>query len=151
MKSSSTTPARPSCCRASTDPERGAAGAPPLFSLTGNSLYHFGKHNKEWAAMMKAVGLIPSDTAAPGGREVGQKVSHPIEAGGRFERACAELVKQGFDPLYVELERGRREDAQEEGRQQDPLQLPGVRHERMGEARRAPGLWRMRRTYGGRN
>jgi predicted SprT family Zn-dependent metalloprotease len=33
--------------------------------------HHFGKpsrsgyHNKEWAGMMKAVGLIPSDTAAP--------------------------------------------------------------------------------------
>jgi hypothetical protein len=71
--------------------------------------HHFGKpsrsgyHNKEWAGMMKAVGLVPSDTAAPGGKEVGQKVSHYIEAGGRFERACAELVKQGFDPLYVEL------------------------------------------------
>src|ERR1700678_2825699 len=70
--------------------------------------HHFGKpsrsgyHNKEWAGMMKAVGLIPSDTAAPGGKEVGQKVSHYIEAGGRFEKACAELVKQGFDPLYVE-------------------------------------------------
>jgi hypothetical protein len=24
-----------------------------------------GYHNKEWATMMKAVGLIPSDTAAP--------------------------------------------------------------------------------------
>jgi predicted SprT family Zn-dependent metalloprotease len=70
--------------------------------------HHFGKpsrtgyHNKEWTGMMKAVGLIPSDTAAPGGREVGQKVSHYIEAGGRFQRACAELVKQGFDPFYVE-------------------------------------------------
>ena len=53
--------------------------------------------------MMKAVGLIPSYTAALGGKEVGQKVSHYIEAGGRFERACVELVKQGFDPLYVEL------------------------------------------------
>jgi hypothetical protein len=47
--------------------------------------------------------MFPSDTAAPGGKEVAQKVSHYIEAGGRFERACAELVKQGFDPLYVEL------------------------------------------------
>ena len=70
--------------------------------------HHFGKpsrsgyHNKEWAGMMKAVGLVPSDTAAPGGREVGQKVSHYIETGGRFERACAELVGKGFDPLYIE-------------------------------------------------
>ena len=70
--------------------------------------HHFGKpsrsgyHNREWAWMMKAVGLIPSDTAAPGGKEIGQRVSHYIEPGGRFDRACAELVSQGFDPLYVE-------------------------------------------------
>jgi predicted SprT family Zn-dependent metalloprotease len=70
--------------------------------------HHFGKpsrsgyHNREWAGMMRAIGLVPSDTGAPGGKEVGQKVSHYIEAGGRFERACAELVEQGFDPLYVE-------------------------------------------------
>lgn len=71
--------------------------------------HHFGKpsrsgyHNKEWAQMMRAVGLIPSDTGAPGGREVGQKVSHYIEDGGAFDRACAELVSKGFDALYVEL------------------------------------------------
>ncbi len=42
--------------------------------------HHFGKpsrsgyHNKEWAGMMKAVGLIPSDTAKLGGGEVGQSL-----------------------------------------------------------------------------
>jgi predicted SprT family Zn-dependent metalloprotease len=71
--------------------------------------HHFGKpgrtsyHNKEWAAMMKAVGLIPSDTGAPGGREVGQSVSHYIADGGAFAKACAELIASGFDPLYIEL------------------------------------------------
>jgi SprT-like family len=71
--------------------------------------HHFGKpsrtsyHNKEWAQMMRSVGLIPSDTGAAGGRETGQKMSHTIEAGGRFARACAELMIGGFDPLYVEL------------------------------------------------
>jgi hypothetical protein len=34
---------------------------------------------------------------------VGQKVSHYIKARSRFERVCAELVKEDFDPLYVEL------------------------------------------------
>jgi hypothetical protein len=53
--------------------------------------------------MMRVVGLIPSDTAAPGGREVGQKVSHYIEDGGRFAKACAALIGGGFDPFYVEL------------------------------------------------
>jgi len=71
--------------------------------------HHFGKpsrtgyHNKEWAGMMRAVGLIPSDTGAPGGKEVGQKVSHYIEPGGCFAEACAELIGQGFTALYVEL------------------------------------------------
>ena len=62
-----------------------------------------GYHNKEWATMMRVVGLIPSDTGAEGGRETGQHVSHYIEAGGVFDRACAELVKLGFEVPYVEL------------------------------------------------
>jgi len=62
-----------------------------------------GYHNTEWAVMMKAVGLIPSDTGAPGGKETGQHVSHYIEAGGAFDRACAELVALGFIMPYVEL------------------------------------------------
>jgi hypothetical protein len=71
--------------------------------------HHFGKpsrtsyHNKEWAQMMRAVGLIPSDTGAPGGKETGQKVSHYIEPGGRFAHVCAELMKGGFNALYIEL------------------------------------------------
>ncbi len=70
--------------------------------------HHFGKpsrvsyHNKEWAQMMKVVGLIPSSTGAPGGREVGQQVSHYIAEGGPFARACAELIGKGFDALYIE-------------------------------------------------
>ena len=33
----------------------------------------------------------------------GKSVSHCIEAGGAFERACVALVKQGFDSLYIEV------------------------------------------------
>jgi hypothetical protein len=62
-----------------------------------------GYHNKEWATMMKAVGLIPSDTGAEGGKETGQHVSHYIETGGAFDRECAELVELGFVMPYVEL------------------------------------------------
>jgi predicted SprT family Zn-dependent metalloprotease len=62
-----------------------------------------GYHNKEWAVIMKAVGLVPSSTSAPGGKETGQHVSHYIEAGGAFDRACAELVTLGFEVPYVEL------------------------------------------------
>lgn len=69
--------------------------------------HHFGKpsrggyHNKEWARMMHAIGLIPSDTGEPGGKEVGPKISHYILGGGAFAVACADLIARGFDALYV--------------------------------------------------
>lgn len=72
--------------------------------------HHFGKpsrigyHNKEWAGMMHAVGLVPSDTGQPGGKETGQKVSHYIAPGGPFARACDDLLgRHGFTVAYVEL------------------------------------------------
>ena len=71
--------------------------------------HHFGKpsrsgyHNREWAGMMKAIGLMASATGLPGGSETGQKVTHYITGGGAFDRACAELVKSGFAVRYVEL------------------------------------------------
>ncbi|WP_262300132.1 SprT-like domain-containing protein [Microvirga sesbaniae] len=70
---------------------------------------HYGKpsrtayHNKEWAAKMIEIGLHPSDTGQPGGKQTGQKVSHYIIDGGPYCRAYAELAAQGFPPLYVEL------------------------------------------------
>ena len=92
--------------------------------------HHFGKpsrtgyHNKEWAAMMKAVGLIPSDTGAPGGKETGQHVSHYIEADGAFDRACAELVELGFIMPYVELwTEGEEKTRKKKVGQQDKVHL----------------------------
>ena len=70
--------------------------------------HHFGKlsragyHNKEWASKMKDIGLLPSSTGAPGGKETGQKVSHYISETGPFARVCADLVNQGFIVPYVE-------------------------------------------------
>jgi hypothetical protein len=71
--------------------------------------HHFGTpsrsayHNREWAAKMKSIGLAPSSTGAPGGKETGQKVSHYIAAGGPFAAACAELAGQGVAVSYVDL------------------------------------------------
>lgn len=63
-----------------------------------------GYHNREWAGMMRAVGLIPSASGEPGGKETGQRVSHYVEPGGRFAQACAELVDLRGDTVpYVEL------------------------------------------------
>ncbi len=64
--------------------------------------FHFGKagrrgyHNKEWAALMERVGLMPSDTGQPGGRKVGQSMTHYIITGGAFDRACDELLTRNF-------------------------------------------------------
>jgi hypothetical protein len=51
-----------------------------------------GYHDKEWAAMMKAIGLQPSSTGMPGGRETGQRMGHYVISGGRFDHAFAALA-----------------------------------------------------------
>ena len=53
-------------------------------------------HNKEWAEKMKAIGLHPSDTGAPGGKETGQHMTHYIVDGGPFDVACTKLLAKGF-------------------------------------------------------
>ena len=68
---------------------------------------HFGKpgkggyHNKEWAVMMHAIGLTPVSVDQPG-KEIGNKVSHTIDASGAFDLACAKLLRQGIQIDYVE-------------------------------------------------
>lgn len=41
-----------------------------------------GYHNREWAAKMKEIGLQPSSTGEPGGKEIGQNMTHYIIKGG---------------------------------------------------------------------
>lgn len=48
-------------------------------------------HNAEWARRMREVGLQASHTGAVGGRETGQRMTHYIIPGGRFELAAKEL------------------------------------------------------------
>lgn len=80
-----------------------------VHEMTHLEQHHFGKpsragyHNKEWAGLMRRVGLVPTDTGQPGGKETGQQVTHCIEQGGRFAAACAELIATGFAVEYVEL------------------------------------------------
>jgi hypothetical protein len=69
---------------------------------------HFGKpsraayHNKEWAAKMREIGLIPSDTGRRGGKQTGQRMTHYIERRGLFDRAADELIAKGFVLAFVE-------------------------------------------------
>lgn len=68
--------------------------------------HHFGKrprrsyHDRQWAAKMREVGLIPSDIGEPGGKETGQSMTHYIEQGGSFARVCARLLAEQPAMLY---------------------------------------------------
>jgi len=53
-------------------------------------------HDRQWAAMMKEIGLQPSTTGEPGGKETGQSVTHYIIAGGPYAQAYARLKATGF-------------------------------------------------------
>jgi hypothetical protein len=58
-------------------------------------------HDRQFANKMKEVGLQASDTGAPGGKEVGQKMSHYIIRGGAFQIAYRSLVKtHGYELRY---------------------------------------------------
>jgi hypothetical protein len=61
-----------------------------------------GYHNKTWARMMIEIGLVPTDTGQPGGKATGRRMTHYIRADGPFDRACAELLSDGFVIPYVE-------------------------------------------------
>jgi hypothetical protein len=53
-------------------------------------------HDREWAAKMKQIGLQPSSTGEPGGKETGQKVTHYIVPDGPYARAYAKLKARGL-------------------------------------------------------
>lgn len=57
-----------------------------------------GYHNSAWAGLMEDVGLIPSTTGQPGGKRTGQKCSHYIQQGGKFEQAFKEMPEEYLLP-----------------------------------------------------
>jgi hypothetical protein len=59
-------------------------------------------HDRRWAELMKVVGLHPSHTGEPDGKETGQQMSQYIVAGGAFEVACDDLIETGFRIKWVE-------------------------------------------------
>ncbi|WP_019570833.1 SprT-like domain-containing protein [Thioalkalivibrio sp. ALE11] len=77
-----------------------------LSTLVHEMVHHwqecFGKpsrsnhHNREWANRMEAIGLVPSDTGLPDGKQTGRRVTHYIRPDGPFARACEELLATGF-------------------------------------------------------
>ena len=73
--------------------------------------YQFGKpgrrgyHNREWADSMIAIGLHPSDTGEPDGRETGYHMTHYIVEAGPFDLACNELLSTDFRLSWLEKPR----------------------------------------------
>lgn len=63
---------------------------------------HFGKagrgryHNKQWAKKMIEIGLIPSDTGQPGGKQTGDRMADYIETAGIFDQVCDDLLTREF-------------------------------------------------------
>jgi hypothetical protein len=55
-----------------------------------------GYHNRQWGAEMKRIGLYPSSTGRPGGKETGELMSDYIMEGGPFRLACRRLLDRGF-------------------------------------------------------
>ena len=51
-------------------------------------------HNREWAAFMYSIGLMPSTTGEPGGAVTGDRVSHYILHGGPFSGACGAFLEK---------------------------------------------------------
>ncbi len=64
-----------------------------------------GYHNKEWALKMKEIGLIPSATGLPGGKQTGQRMSHYIKRGGRYEKAFQKIPKEFLLPFVTGAKR----------------------------------------------
>jgi len=68
--------------------------------------HHYGKpprkgyHDKQWAAKMHEIGLIPTATGQPDGKETGQKMTHLIDENGHFARAVSKLLAEHPAILY---------------------------------------------------
>ena len=54
-----------------------------------------GYHNKMWSKKMVEIGLMPSSTGEPGGKTTGQKMTHYIIDGGKFEVHCGAFLADG--------------------------------------------------------
>ena len=52
---------------------------------------------------MKSIGLQPSDTGEPGGKETGQKMNHSVTSGGAFDKATASLLQEGFTLSWADM------------------------------------------------
>lgn len=83
-----------------------------VHEMTHLEQHHFGKpgrgryHNKSWGLLMDRVGLCPSSTGKTGGKRTGDRVTHYIEEGGRFDLATRKLLATGFELSWIDRASG---------------------------------------------
>ena len=70
-----------------------------LWQIVFGSPSRGGYHNQEWADKMEEIGLMPSDTGEPGGKKTGQKMTHYIIPGGKYEKAFEAMPKDFLLPF----------------------------------------------------
>lgn len=59
-------------------------------------------HDKAWAGKMQEIGLMPSNTGSPGGKSVGESMSHYILPDGLFIKICKELLATSFGVVWFD-------------------------------------------------
>jgi hypothetical protein len=57
---------------------------------------NYSYHDREWAAKMETLGLMPSTTGMVGGKRTGQRMQHYIIPGGAYATAFAALAATGW-------------------------------------------------------
>lgn len=73
-----------------------------------------GYHDKEWAAEMRRVGLMPSSTGKPGGKQTGQNIADYAIEGGLFLVAFGEFMDSHETELYADLGRQLQVETEQE-------------------------------------
>ena len=90
-----------------------------------------GYHDRQWCTMMKAIGLQPSSTGKPGGRETGSKMADYIIADGPFTKAFARLAASGW---RLNLESARRPATKASNASKTKFTCPGCGSNMWGKA-----------------
>lgn len=61
-----------------------------------------GYHNKEWARKMESIGLMPSETGAPGGAQTGEHMMDYVIYEGPFMENCRTLIDQKYSFPWID-------------------------------------------------
>ncbi len=71
--------------------------------------HYFGKpprrgyHDEQWAVWMRQVGLQPSSSSEPGGKQTGYHMGHYIVAGGQFDESFARFEAAGGTLRWADM------------------------------------------------